>query len=231
MSEKKPQPATPTRTSMPTITGPLNTNGPKLIIVPKWLDPYKQGVAAYSSSLISVLVGFPLDSMKTRIQTYHYATYRACISDTITNEGIKGFFRGVWAPLLSTSVSRSVSLSIYISMKPIMTKLASNFYNTDVTYDGKQLSTSAIIKNLPISMGAGLASGACVTIFACPFEFTKLYSQVEQLVFRHTVTQPGAKFKPNNTFSVAKRIVQSQGFGGLYSGFRWHLCKLFVIIL
>jgi hypothetical protein len=66
----------------------------RLIQLPPFLKPYKHTTCAYIASLIAVGTGFPLDSIKTRQQTYKYKNVWHCIVDTKKNEGIRGFYRG-----------------------------------------------------------------------------------------------------------------------------------------
>lgn len=66
----------------------------KLQLLPSYLQPYKYTGSAYIASLIAVGTGFPLDSIKTRQQTYKYKNVWECIVDTKKNEGIQGFYRG-----------------------------------------------------------------------------------------------------------------------------------------
>lgn len=71
-----------------------DANSLKLINLPPVLQPYKQTACAYVSSLIALGTGYPLDSIKTRLQTYKYKSVWQCIVDTKKNEGVAGFYRG-----------------------------------------------------------------------------------------------------------------------------------------
>jgi hypothetical protein len=55
---------------------------------------YRVEVAASASSVLSTLTTFPLDSVKTRMQTYRYAGFRDCVQHTYQTEKLRGFFRG-----------------------------------------------------------------------------------------------------------------------------------------
>lgn len=61
---------------------------------PAVLKPYRTNFNSIAASLIAVATGFPLDSVKTRLQTYKYNGNWHCIVDTYKNEGVIGFFRG-----------------------------------------------------------------------------------------------------------------------------------------
>ncbi len=55
---------------------------------------YRTEIAASSSSVFSTLVAFPLDSVKTRMQTYQYRGFLDCVKQTYKKESLGGFFRG-----------------------------------------------------------------------------------------------------------------------------------------
>ena len=49
------------------------------------------------SSVLSTVSAFPLDSVKTRMQTYKYAGFLDCVRNTYQTEKLRGFFRGTEA--------------------------------------------------------------------------------------------------------------------------------------
>lgn len=55
---------------------------------------YRIEIGASSSSVFSTLVAFPLDSVKTRMQTYQYKGFLDCVRHTYRTEKLGGFFRG-----------------------------------------------------------------------------------------------------------------------------------------
>jgi hypothetical protein len=55
---------------------------------------YRTEIAASSSSVFSTLAAFPLDSVKTRMQTYQYRGFLDCVKHTYRTEHLGGFFRG-----------------------------------------------------------------------------------------------------------------------------------------
>lgn len=55
---------------------------------------YRTEIAASTSSVFSTVVAFPLDSVKTRMQTYRYDGFLDCVRHTYRTEALRGFFRG-----------------------------------------------------------------------------------------------------------------------------------------
>jgi hypothetical protein len=60
----------------------------------RWIKRYRTEVAASSASVLSTVTAFPLDSVKTRMQTYPYDGALHCVKTTYNAEGMRGFFRG-----------------------------------------------------------------------------------------------------------------------------------------
>jgi hypothetical protein len=80
-------------TTTPTTTSPSAASGqqdkPRL-----WVKRYRTEVSASSASVLSTITAFPLDSVKTRLQTYPYNGFVHCVQRTYQSEGLRGFFRG-----------------------------------------------------------------------------------------------------------------------------------------
>lgn len=62
----------------------------------KFIKRYRTEVAASASSVLSTLATFPLDSVKTRMQTYKYNGFVDCVRHTYQTEKLRGFFRGMF---------------------------------------------------------------------------------------------------------------------------------------
>ena len=71
-------------------TGRQNTKRPET-----FARRYRTEIAASSSSVFSTLTAFPLDSVKTRMQTYQYNGFLDCVKHTYRTERLAGFFRGM----------------------------------------------------------------------------------------------------------------------------------------
>jgi Mitochondrial carrier protein len=72
---------------------------------------HRTSVSAASASLVSTLIGFPLDSIKSRLQVRRYSGVLDCFRKTFAEEGARGFFRGVWMPLLTITLVRTTSFT------------------------------------------------------------------------------------------------------------------------
>ncbi|KAF2461611.1 mitochondrial carrier domain-containing protein [Lineolata rhizophorae] len=196
----------------------------------RWMKRYRTEVAASSSSLLSTFVAYPLDSVKTRMQAYKFASFADCVQITYKTEGFKGFWRGVWSPLASITLVRTASFSIYQKAK----------YTYDDWIHRATGHSPLVIANtrdaLPnlFTVGcfgaAGATSGALITAIACPFELTKLSAQISVLMAKRNPNSGSDEvirqsYQEKGTFRTAQNIVKHRGFMGLYSGFHFHLLR------
>ena len=205
---------------IPGITGDIVYKNP-LFTMPAILEPYKVGILSYASSMLSTTAGFPLDSIKTRMQTHSYTSALDCFSTTIKTEGIRGLFRGIVAPLISTSMSRSMTVSIYTDAKPYVASVMPEM-QLDYISDPE---TQRFVRNFPVSFISGIISGSIISLFACPFELTKIFQQIVVVVNRDTKVNLSSETLPTKVFDVAGNIVKYEGWSGLYSGYRYHIIR------
>ncbi|KAH8194019.1 hypothetical protein TruAng_011811 [Truncatella angustata] len=71
----------------------------------RWIKRYRTEVSASSASVLSTITAFPLDSVKTRLQTYPYKGFSDCVHRTYQSEGIRGFFRACFGAAGATAGS------------------------------------------------------------------------------------------------------------------------------
>lgn len=212
-------------TVAPAITGDIDLNH-ALHILPQSFQPWRPTILSYTASLFSTVVGFPLDSIKTRMQTHPFKGIVDCTKKTVKHEGIKGLFRGVTAPLLSTSFSKSLGVSLYTATKPyaaLLQKYTIKPLESSATDSHRKQNVILAINNAPVSFASGFTAGAGTSLFACPFEFTKLFQQLYILMQGELHLNP--RRMPKTTWQVAKQIRRYEGILGLYSGYKFHLLR------
>merc|ERR1711939_898665 len=127
----------------------------------QWAKKYRTEIAASSSSVLSTFVAFPLDFAKSRMQSYKTG-FVGTVKDAYKAEGIRAFWRGVGPPMISVTVVRTISFSIYQQVK----------YSMDRSMYGLTGQSPLAIANAPGSYPnihtltcfgvAGAASGAVI---------------------------------------------------------------------
>ncbi|KAI5476256.1 acid phosphatase, phytase [Pseudohyphozyma bogoriensis] len=153
-------------------------------------------VSAATASFISTLSGFPLDSVKSRLQVKRYSSVLDCVQKTYHAEGMKGFFRGVTIPLLTITVVRTSSFSIYTGVKRLLKE--------------NQILTKDTVPSVgALGFCGGASSGILLSLGTCAFEYTKISQQLEYLL----AVKRGEPFEPKGTI---KGFLEGTG---LYFGF------------
>lgn len=70
---------------------------------------HRTTIAAAVASVAATTAGFPLDSLKSRLQVKRYASVFDCALQTWRAEGVGGFYRGIAVPMLTVRLHRSLS--------------------------------------------------------------------------------------------------------------------------
>ncbi|KAG5364358.1 putative mitochondrial carrier C29A3.11c [Yarrowia sp. E02] len=193
---------------------------------------YRTSIGATIGSLISTTATFPLDSIKTRQQTYNYRGTWHVIYDTYRHEGVKGFYRGIWAPMISTSVVRTIGASVYAALVPLSRDIWSvHFQLPPMLHDPDHVMNGAHVDHFLLQsfkmtllyLVPGAIAGASSTLISAPFEFTKLTANRGGKQRGHINQLDG--FKPHSVMETGKEILQRAGVRGLYSGYKYHLMR------
>jgi len=153
-------------------------------------------VAASSAAVVGVAAGFPFDSVKTRMQTHHYDSMLQCVKHTYHEEGMRGFFRGIIPPLITVSIIKSVSFSVYEETKKFLRERSALF-------NGDSLMSVAAISTL-----GGAASGSFIATLSCPLELVKIQKQLEQLLLTSSMATGGTIVRGENVANGSKVGIQ-----------------------
>ena len=147
---------------------------------------------------------------------------------------------GLTVPLFTITLARTTSFSIYETSKRYLGQtlrhplyyrpsLSSRTQHNTEDYVPTPPYQGFFMKNAGLAFLAGLNAGAFITVFACPFEFTKLASQIQLLIRRtQLVSYPGiaGPIEPKGPMQMAREIYLTRGFLGLYTGFGYHMGTL-----
>ncbi|KAM7109346.1 solute carrier family 25 member 47 [Ciconia maguari] len=162
---------------------------------------------------LSTAVGYPLDTVKVRIQTErHYNGIWHCIQETYRTEKVWGFYKGVSASVLTVSVISSVSFGTYRNFLCTICKLR---------YGAADAKPSKPDVSL-----AGGAAGAVRVVLMTPSEVAKVRMQTQRNPHPSVASaQPVSKPKYRGSLHCLKVIAKEEGFGGLYKGCSALLCR------
>lgn len=175
-----------------------------------FLRQNKATVSALAASYASTLAGYPLDSLKSRLQTTKHPISIPRIAVLVyKEEGLVGFYRGLWIPLITISFVRAASFTIYNRTK--------EFFR-----DREYLARDTISNVSFIGGTGGAMSGALISFTSAPFELVKVRRQLEYSI----AASKGIQItKPPSTFEAVRDIFRMSGVRGLYIGFRLHFIR------
>jgi hypothetical protein len=153
----------------------------------RWLKRYRTEVAASTSSVLSTFFAvrvrfplwidrtktndyqFPLDSVKTRMQTYKYDNFTDCVKHTYQTEKFRGFFRGVTAPMASVTLVRTISFSVYQRSKYTYAAWFKSNFGIDPLVHVNTPGTYPTFSTIACFGAAGATAGSFITLVACKY--------------------------------------------------------------
>lgn len=116
-------------------------------------------IGGWAGGAAGVLAGYPLDTVKVKIQTSAPGTYRGtfdCLRTIASKEGVKGLYKGMSSPLLGVAGINAITFGV----------------NAQVL---KQLSNPDSISSVTL---AGASAGLIQTAIVSPMELIKTQMQV-----------------------------------------------------
>ncbi|XP_014061342.1 solute carrier family 25 member 47-A isoform X1 [Salmo salar] len=151
-----------------------------------------------------VAVGYPLDTVKVRIQTQKQFTgIWHCFITTLSKEGVHGFFKGMSLPVTTVSMTSSVVFGMYRNCRQCLSQLRGGPGTPNT--------------KLEIFL-SGLAGGVATVTVMSPGDIVKvrLQCQTESLRARKGANLPKPKYR--GPVHCLLTIVREEGVLGLYRG-------------
>ncbi|KAM8725531.1 solute carrier family 25 member 47-A isoform 1-T1 [Acanthopagrus schlegelii] len=146
-----------------------------------------------------VVVGYPLDTVKVRIQTQkQFSGIWQCVATTFSKEGAHGFFKGMSLPLTTVTLTSSMSFGTYRNCLQCLSQ---------VRRGGSGPNTK-----LEVFL-SGMAGGIAQTSVMCPGDLVKVRLQCQTESKRS-----GAKPKYHGPVHCLLSIIKEEGVRGLYRG-------------
>ncbi|XP_070271053.1 solute carrier family 25 member 48 isoform X1 [Myotis yumanensis] len=170
--------------------------------------------AGWIGGAASVIVGYPLDTVKTRLQAgVGYGNTLSCIRMVYRKESVFGFFKGMSFPLASIAVYNSVVFGVFSNTQRILSQLHSR---------EPEASPPRTLSDLLLaSMVAGVVSVGLGT----PVDLIKIRLQMQTQAFRETslslknrAVALGEQPAYQGPVHCIATIVRTEGLAGLYRG-------------
>ena len=163
---------------------------------------FNEVCAGFSAGVAGTVLGFPLDSLKTRMQT---SSSSSSGNITITRAGsliyqeggILAFYRGIGSPLLALTILNTLNFSSYA------------YYRKLLNVSDKRLEKGHFEYKVPIA--AGLV-GPLSSMISTPFELVKTQMQLD------LVNSKSGQRNFNNSLHAAYKLTTKNGISSLYIG-------------
>ncbi|XP_055849522.1 solute carrier family 25 member 45 isoform X1 [Episyrphus balteatus] len=163
-------------------------------------------VAGSFAGACGVLVGHPLDTIKTWQQASNSSVFTAIHQIRKRNDGFNGFYRGMFFPFVTTGAINSVLFGIYGNhMRQLRAVCHSDYQREQLEY-----------RHMFV---AGSIAGFVQSFIACPIELIKVRLQTHNYYNEYILGQKRTPFK------LFKRIWKSEGIAGLYRGLLPMMCR------
>ena len=157
------------------------------------MSPYADMFGGAVAGVSGTLIGYPLDTIKTRMQTTSSVGMFETGAAVLKREGAKGFYKGVAAPLLSLTVLSTLNFTVFTNLH-------------------HSLSSSLPPSSSPSlpTLLAGAACGPIAAVFSTPEHYIKTQMQVDN-------SRASPRFT-GGSLAAASSIARSRGWGALYTG-------------
>lgn len=168
----------------------------------KSLSIYSELCAGCSAGVIGTLLGFPLDSLKTRMQTVSSSSSGNIsiiqAGRIIYKEGgIMAFYRGIGSPLLALTILNTLNFSTYAYYRDKLNVNDANIENGKFEYK--------------VMIAASLV-GPLSSMISTPFELVKTQMQLD------LANSKSGKPNFNNSIHAAYSLLKRFGISSLYIG-------------
>ncbi|XP_054698045.1 solute carrier family 25 member 48 isoform X3 [Grus americana] len=169
--------------------------------------------AGWVGGAASVVVGHPLDTIKTRLQAGQgYGNTLNCVLTVYRNESVAGFFKGMSFPLASIAVYSSVVFGVFSNTQRLLSQLR----------HGDPSRTPALADVALASMVAGFISVGIGT----PVDLVKIRLQMQMQPYIKGRKQANIKLKPTvpgfpvyrGPIHCFRTVLQKEGIAGIYRG-------------
>ena len=171
------------------------------------LRPYRTVLAAAAAGTCGVVIGYPFDFVKTRMQTHGFTSMGEVVRTTLQHEGARGFFRGMIPPLFTVSFVKAVSFHTFETTKASLTE--------------RRVAAGGQGDALADVAASGFVAGTTIAVVSGPLELVKIQMQLGALMRRLDPAAPVF----NGSVACARYIVKRHGIAGLYKGFSCHFLR------
>ncbi|KAM6116335.1 solute carrier family 25 member 48 isoform 1-T1 [Pterocles gutturalis] len=169
--------------------------------------------AGWVGGTASVVVGHPLDTIKTRLQAGQgYGNTLNCVLTVYRNESVAGFFKGMSFPLASIAVYSSVVFGVFSNTQRLLSQLRHG-----------DPSHAPVLADMAL---ASVVAGFVSVGIGSPVELVKIRLQMQTQPYIEGRKQANIKLKPTvpgfpvyqGPIHCFRTVLQKEGIAGIYRG-------------
>ncbi|XP_043708415.1 mitochondrial thiamine diphosphate carrier 2-like [Telopea speciosissima] len=180
------------------------------------LSPYWSYLSGALAGCAATVGSYPFDLLRTILASQGepkvYSTMRSAFIDIVRTRGVRGLYAGLSPTLVEIIPYAGLQFGTYDTFKR-WTMALNRYRSSRVNSASKDESISSFQLFV-----CGLAAGTCAKAVCHPLDVVKKRFQIEGLQ-RHP--KYGARVEPQayrNMYDALRRIVQMEGWAGLYKG-------------
>lgn len=152
----------------------------------------REFVAGGFGGTAGVITGYPLDTLRIRMQQSRTGSAFSILRRVVASEGPSALYRGMAAPFASVTLQNAIAFQTYAVLSRAFDK--NRAADDPPSYTG-------------VALG-GIGTGAIQSLLLSPIELIKIRLQLQQKTIKNT----------NGPINVAKNILQTEGWRGVYRG-------------
>ncbi|MCJ1408880.1 hypothetical protein MMC19_002957 [Ptychographa xylographoides] len=189
--------------TLPLEKGDLSTSQNMLAKESQSVEAFKDVIFGSIAGIIGKTIEYPFDTIKVRLQSQpetlplRYTGPSDCFRQSLGEEGLRGLYRGVSAPLFGAAIETS---SLFFSYRLAQTALRAT------TYSSEEFNTGLPLRAL---IACGAMSGAFTSLLLTPIELVKCQMQIPL----STNSYRGA-----NAASIIASVYRKHGILGFWHG-------------
>jgi hypothetical protein len=166
----------------------------------------EEAAAGAAAGIAGTLLGFPLDTVKARLQTGASSSALSCVRGIAQREGFRGFYRGVASPLLSCTVLNTLAFQTYALTRTLVA----------LPPVAPPAQREAPVGSFAQRFAAGALIAPLVTAVSTPFEFVKVQLQLDDKPVGSAGAAKARRFE--GAAHAMRAIAKQNGVAALWLG-------------
>ncbi|CAN6676924.1 unnamed protein product [Malus baccata var. baccata] len=180
------------------------------------LSPYLSYVSGALAGCAATVGSYPFDLLRTLLASQGepkvYPNMSSALVEIVKNRGFRGLYAGLSPTLVEIIPYAGLQFGTYDTFK--RWTMAWNLYrSSDINPHGREDGLSSFQLFL-----CGIAAGTCAKLVCHPLDVVKKRFQVEGLQRHPRYGKPVEHRAYSNMFDALRRILQMEGWAGLYKG-------------